>query len=71
MREGTVPVPPDLPCAYGIVMYYLFRSYRISGGSRSGWGETPVSVYHVIEHFSRAEILLISTLRELVYRGRY
>jgi len=42
--EGTVSVPPNHPCAYGIVMYYLFTWYHILGGSRSVGGETLVSI---------------------------
>jgi hypothetical protein len=37
---------------------YLFGVYRI-WGSHSGGGETPMSVYPVIEHFSRAEGFVI------------
>jgi hypothetical protein len=42
MKEGIVPVPP-LPLLSSRAMNYLFRSYRI-WGSRSGGGETLVSV---------------------------
>jgi len=35
MMEGTVPVPPNRPCAYGIVMYYLFTWYRSLGGAEA------------------------------------
>jgi hypothetical protein len=41
MTEGTVPVPPDRLCAYGIVMYYLFRSYRILGGAEAAGVKPP------------------------------
>jgi hypothetical protein len=32
MKEGTVPVPLTTPALRAIMMYYLFRSYRIFGG---------------------------------------
>jgi len=41
MTEGTVPVPPDLLCDYGIVIYYLFRDYRIFGGAESAGVKPP------------------------------
>ena len=53
MTDGVVPVPPYRPCAYRIEICYLFRNYRILGGSRSGGGKTPVGIQRVIEHFSR------------------
>jgi hypothetical protein len=50
MTEGTVPVPPELPPDWGILMRYRFRWYRIFQVGRSSGGETPESVALVIEH---------------------
>jgi hypothetical protein len=40
ITEGTVPVPPDRPCAYEIVMEDLFRESQV-GGAHSGGGKNP------------------------------
>jgi hypothetical protein len=44
MKEGTVPVYPYRPCAYadGAVLYVQELSHF--WGSRSGGGETPMSI---------------------------
>jgi len=50
-----VPVPPAAPALIAMMTYYLFRGYRILGGSRSGGCETPVSI-QFFEHISRPKI---------------
>ncbi len=43
MKEGTVPVPPDCPCAMRCCCITFLRVIA-NGGSHSGGGETPMSV---------------------------
>jgi hypothetical protein len=60
MTEGTVPVPPYRPCAYRDDDVLPVQELSHFGGSRSGGGETPLSVQLAIEHFYRAHIFYIS-----------
>ena len=53
--KGTVPAPPFGPCAQrddNVIPVHAVSHF--GWGSRSGGGETPVSVQLVISHFSRA-----------------
>ncbi len=51
MKEGTVPVFPDRPCACAIVQHNILRSYRIWREPGSG-GETPVERFFVFSNIS-------------------
>jgi len=41
IAERTVAVPPHRPCTYGIVKYYLVRSYRIFWGAEAAGVKSP------------------------------
>ena len=54
--EGTVPVPPNRPCAERDSDVLPVRGLSHFRGSHSGGGETPMSVQLGIEHFSRTTV---------------
>ena len=56
IAEGTVPVPPNRPCAERDSDVLPVRGLSHFRGSHSGGGETPVSVQLGIEHFSRTTV---------------
>ncbi len=51
MKEGTEPVPPCRPCAESDDNVVPVQELSHFGGGRSGRGETPLSVWLVIEQF--------------------
>ena len=56
IAEGTVPVPPNRPCAERDSDVLPVRGLSHFRGSHSGGGETPLSVQLGIEHFSRTTV---------------
>ncbi len=49
-----MPVSLTAHALRAMMMYYLFRSFRISGGAQSGGGESPVERSSFFEYFYRA-----------------
>ncbi len=39
LSEGTVPVPPEPPLRFAIVLYYLFWKYPLKGGATAAGAE--------------------------------
>jgi hypothetical protein len=64
MKEGTVPVPQTAPALNAIITYHVSGVIAF-GESHSGGGGTPVSVYLVIELFSRTHIFTIHLILPL------
>jgi hypothetical protein len=39
LSEGTVPVPPNRPCAFAMVLYYFLWNYRSRGDASAAGAE--------------------------------